>query len=197
VLRGQIFSAFSQQEREAIWDELRSIDGLIPSLYTFFEDLKYLSACADCLKRLVKLSRRDTVYTALRQKFPYANQTGDQYVLEVAENSFVDKPGLAIDRFDLGYRILWIFAMRHYPGVPRDSKKKNLLAKAGVERADEKVLSELAALADRVGFESNEIQALKQRLSDREIAYNALLKARKPDRYQYDETILEANVAQS
>lgn len=61
--------------------------------------------------------------------------------------------------------------MRHYPGVPRDSKKKkkNLLAKAGVERADEKVLSELAALADRVGFESNEIQALKQRLSDREI----------------------------
>jgi hypothetical protein len=31
---------------------------------------------------------------------------------------------------------------------------------------------------------------------DGEIALNALLKARKPDRYQYDQAILEANVAQ-
>ncbi len=73
LLSGQIFSAFSQQEREAIWSELRSIDCLIPSLFTFFEDLKYLSACADCLKQLVKLSRRDTVFTALQGKFPYEN----------------------------------------------------------------------------------------------------------------------------
>ena len=73
LLSSQIFSAFSQQEREAIWDELRSNDGLIPSLFTFFEDLKYLNACADCLKRLVKLSRRDTVSTALQRRFPYTN----------------------------------------------------------------------------------------------------------------------------
>lgn len=71
LLSGQIFSAFSQQEREAIWVNLRSIDGLIPSFFTFFEDLKYLSACADCLKQLVKLSCRDTLFTALQRKFPY------------------------------------------------------------------------------------------------------------------------------
>jgi hypothetical protein len=35
-----------------------------------------------------------------------------------------------------------------------------------------------------------------QRSSDREIARNTLLKARKPDRYQYNETHLEAHVAQ-
>lgn len=56
-------------------------------------------------------------------------------------------------------------------------KKRDLLAKAEVKRADEEVLFELAALADQVGFESPEIQALKQRSSDREIARNALLKA--------------------
>jgi len=49
LLSGQIFGAFSQQEREAIWGELRAIDCLIPSLFTFFEDIKYLSTCADCL----------------------------------------------------------------------------------------------------------------------------------------------------
>jgi hypothetical protein len=75
--------------------------------------------------------------------------------------------------------------MRHYREMPTEpkKKKKDLLAKAGVGTADEKVLSKLAAFADRLGFKSNEIRALKKRSLDREIAYNALLKARKPDRY--------------
>jgi hypothetical protein len=37
----------------------------------------------------------------LAAEVPYANQTDDQYFLEVAENSFVDRPGSAIDRFRL------------------------------------------------------------------------------------------------
>jgi hypothetical protein len=45
----------------------------------------------------------------------------------------------------------------------------DLLAKAGVQRADEEVLSRAANLAERVGFVSDEIHALKQRSSDREI----------------------------
>jgi Protein of unknown function (DUF3723) len=198
VLSGQICSLFSQEEREAIWSELRSIDYLIPSLFTFFEDLKYLRACADCLKRLVKVSRRDTVRTALERKFPYTDEAGDHYVVEVAESNIVYRSGRALDRFDSGYRHLWLFAMRHYPGMPADAKKKSkdLLAKAGVQKADEEVISREANLADRVGFVSDEIEALKQRSSDGEIARNALLKARKPDRYRYDQTVLEANVAQ-
>lgn len=64
VMRGEIFAEFSQPEREVIWGDLRSVDGLIPSLFTFFKDLKYLIACAGCLKRLVRLLRQDTVYTA-------------------------------------------------------------------------------------------------------------------------------------
>ena len=77
VLSGQICSLFSQEEREAIWSELRSIDYLISSLFTFFEDLKYLRAYADYLKRLVKVSRRDIVRTALERKFPYTEEAGN------------------------------------------------------------------------------------------------------------------------
>lgn len=77
VPSGQIYSLFSQEERKAIWSELRSINYLIPSLFTFFEDLKYLRACADYLKRLVKVSRRDTVRTAFNRKFPYTEEAGD------------------------------------------------------------------------------------------------------------------------
>jgi len=196
LLSGQIFSTFSQREREAIWCELRSIDCLIPSLFTFFEDLKYLSACADCLKRLVKLSRKDTVFTALRHKFPHRSETRGQYVLEVAEATFVVRSGRTVDRFDVGYRQLWLSAMRHYLEMPADTKKnaKDLLAKAGCYEADETILFELAALAGWVGFESKEIHDLKQRSSDREIACKALLKARKPDRYKYDNAVFEAHV---
>jgi hypothetical protein len=35
------------------------------------------------VKRLVKLSCRDTGFTALERKFPYAEDTDDQYVLEM------------------------------------------------------------------------------------------------------------------
>jgi len=40
----QIFGAFRGQDREDIWNKLCSINCLIPSLFTFFEDLKYLQA---------------------------------------------------------------------------------------------------------------------------------------------------------
>ncbi|KAL6242584.1 hypothetical protein RBB50_010230 [Rhinocladiella similis] len=178
LLSGQIFGAFSREQREEIWRELRSIDGLIPSLFTFFEDIKYLNACSDCLKRLVKLSRRDTVFSALQRKFPYNADADDQSVIEISDSSFIVRSGVMTDQLDLGYRQLWLFAMRHYRAMPTEARKKrkDLLAKAGVEKADEQVLSEFAALADRLGFKSDEIQALKQRSSDREIARNALLK---------------------
>ncbi|TGO07234.1 hypothetical protein BTUL_0306g00130 [Botrytis tulipae] len=198
LLSGQIFSNFNQLEREAIWGELQSIDFLVPSLFTLFEDLKYLGACADSLKRLVRISRRDTVYSALQRKFRLANELSDQYAVEISQSTFVNRSIPAKDCFDIGYRQLWAFAMRNYKEIPPDTKKKkkDLLAKCGVEKADETMLSEFAALADRLGFASPEIQTLKQSSSDREIALQALLKARKPDWYQYDETTLTSNVAQ-
>ena len=41
-------------------------------------------------------------------------------------------------------------------------KRKDLLAKARVKKVDKEVLSKFATLADWLGFESREIQALKQ-----------------------------------
>jgi hypothetical protein len=52
-------------------------------------------------------------------------------------------------------------------------------------KPDEALLSDFAALADQLGFQSDQISALKQRSSDREIARVALLNARKPDRYEH------------
>ena len=71
--------------------------------------------------------------------------------------------------------------------MPADPKKKekDLLAKAECYRADETFLHEYAALADQLGFASRETRDSRERSSDREIARNALLKARKLERYKY------------
>jgi hypothetical protein len=55
VLGGQVFSAFGDRERASIWDQLRLVDGLIPSLFTFFQDLLYLQPCANYVKRLIRM----------------------------------------------------------------------------------------------------------------------------------------------
>ena len=55
VLSGHAFAEFSDDERQAICSRMKDVDGLIPSLYTFFEDFKYLESCgtvsSDCQPR--------------------------------------------------------------------------------------------------------------------------------------------------
>jgi hypothetical protein len=53
---GRIFGAFTEQEREAVWRQLLAVstDRLIPSLSTFFEDVKYLRGPAASVKQLVE-----------------------------------------------------------------------------------------------------------------------------------------------
>ena len=69
LLSGQIFSGFNLEACETIWSGLRTISGLIPSLYTFFKDLKYLEACAGSMRHLVMLSPKHTMRSALNSIF--------------------------------------------------------------------------------------------------------------------------------
>ena len=200
ILSGQIFSAFSATEREEIWGRVLSVDGLVPSFHTLFQDIKFLNACADCFKRLIKLSRKDTVFTALHRIFSHANGGDQQTLIEVGESAFITRSVDGADVFDLAYRQLWLFAMRNYHKLPmrevEEAKKKDILAKPGVKRGNDKLLFGFASLAHRLGFESDEINALRNQSTDREIARDALLNARDPGRYRYDETVLESYISQ-
>ena len=137
------------------------MDGLIPSLYALFENVNYLKALVDCMTRLVRPSPGDTVSTALFKAFSDTNQRPDRAVIQVTESSFMSSPASSADRADLGVRQLYAYAMRHYLQMPRDLKGKELLARH-TTNADRTVLREFADLADRLGFESPEIIALKE-----------------------------------
>jgi hypothetical protein len=53
-----------------------------------------------------------------------------------------------------------MYAMRNYPHVPAEPKKKNLLAKPTSEKANEIILYEGAILASRFGYKSDKIRSI-------------------------------------
>ena len=158
---GQIFGAFNDQEREHILTKLLLVDGIIPSLHTFFRDLGYLQACVNCVKRLTSLSPGQTLFNAMEYIFTGINQRDGQVTLQIAESEFVSRPGTAADQINLGYQQIHAYAMRNFLDMPQELHDENLLAIPKKE-ADKGRLRRFAELAQRLGFESPEITMLKE-----------------------------------
>jgi hypothetical protein len=194
VKSGQVFSNFTTSERKAVWKRLKRRKDIIPSLHTFFQDMWYLEACANCMKRLVNPCQRyPSVKSAFLGVFKLVPNNG-RCLIQTSETNFRHQGGSQTNRAELGYRQLWLYAMRHYPQIPREQSGDDLVAKPGHEKADEMILHDMAVLAQRLGFDSPHIQNLIQQSPDRQMARDILLKARKPDRYQYPEDIFESLV---
>ncbi|KAF8246772.1 hypothetical protein K440DRAFT_601988, partial [Wilcoxina mikolae CBS 423.85] len=51
--KGKIFGGVQPSSKVGILERLLRVDLLIPSIFTFFEDLKYLEVCASVLQRLI------------------------------------------------------------------------------------------------------------------------------------------------
>ncbi|KAH2439507.1 hypothetical protein KXW63_001486, partial [Aspergillus fumigatus] len=64
-------------------------------------------------------------------------------------------------------------------------------------KADESVIHDMAALAQKLGFQTLQIKEILKQSPDRQIARATLLKARKLDRYHYDSETFESLVDQS
>lgn len=144
--RGEIFNAFSANQRAGIWGRLQLIDCPIPSLYTLFEDINYLLVLVHCLKRLTSISLNNTISTALERAFSKKRSS------------------TPIDQCDFGIRELYAYAMRHFLDMPREANTKNALAKPTV-RVDRMVLREVAKCASQLGgFKSPEITKLREHL---------------------------------
>ncbi|KAI5465187.1 hypothetical protein BGZ63DRAFT_351107, partial [Mariannaea sp. PMI_226] len=181
---GRIFGNLSEQQRAGIWYRLceATRQCLVPSLFTFFEDRKFLSPVAECLRRLTGMNCKATITSRLSDMFQGTHQ---QWV-QTSDAEYLVFPGDAATQFDLGCRQLWLAAFREFRDIPTDSEKKERLAKAR-RRADETTLFEMASLAQRLGFASKEINMILGTSPDRQVAERVLLSARKPGKYRYPE----------
>lgn len=149
--RGEIFRSFSKMEQERILKEAASLDYIIPSLRTFFQDIYLLDDCATSIKYLLKPGRT-TVRAALERNFSVQRCQQSQ-----------PAQGLAPHRaFDDAIRALWIFALSNFLKLPKPSARKDnrLLAKTLSEEASQGTVQTFARLAQSLGFWSREIEVL-------------------------------------
>ncbi|KFX95974.1 hypothetical protein V490_03610 [Pseudogymnoascus sp. VKM F-3557] len=166
VRGGEVFSAFDDCERDDIWSRLECVEGLIPSLATFFKDIGYLERLANCVKRLT--GDNVQISHAFKQLFsPVDPQDGrvritdGQARIQVAENAFVYGQGTRGDQVDLGYRQIIAYAMRHFADMPKEPVKEDRVMQPAA-MADRAVLRRFADLADQLGFTSPRIKHLQQ-----------------------------------
>jgi hypothetical protein len=126
-----------------------------------------------------------TIPGRLTSMFRDADQHSDRCIVQTSDAAFETVPEDAALRLDLRLRQLWLAAVRAYEELHAGSRKRNLLAKARAE-PDEASLFELASLASRLGLDSGNIRSILHTSPDQIIAQHALLAARKPGLFRYD-----------
>ena len=167
--KGEIFSAFDLDRRMKIWAKLQTWEGLIPTLWTFFEDFKYIKACANCVKSLVRVPSRGTLYTAMARSFSETNQKRGKCIIQEAESAFTFRSSNTQKRVALHYRQVFLYVMRHLrelsPGSTKLEPKPSERKIRTTKDPNKSVLYGLADLAERLGYKSEKISDLKAKYS--------------------------------
>lgn len=156
ILGGAIFSGFSAQERAVICENVLAFKGVIPSLFTFFQDIHLLQACADSFKLLVTVESDQTLYTALGRGYTNRRRVERAQTSETTSRSQTASPR---DCLRLGYLQLFAFALRNYKHLSQPPAKGNVKEMPRA-RADPEVIQQFAILSAQLGFHSPEIDAL-------------------------------------
>ncbi|KAM0742169.1 hypothetical protein ACQRIT_002346 [Beauveria bassiana] len=185
----ELFSNIPEQHRDGFWDRTleNSRVGLIPSLFTFFEDRKFLYRVSESMRYILDVNGRIGVVGALSSAFQNSanDSTMEPCTIQWSDYHFTTIPGNETTRKALGARQLWLYAFREYENLPPILRKKNLLAKSRT-KFDEQVLYDFAVFALQLGFQTVKIDKILSRSIDCDIAERALDAARKPEAYEYD-----------
>ncbi|KAE8132438.1 hypothetical protein BDV38DRAFT_297022 [Aspergillus pseudotamarii] len=126
----------------------------------------------------------------------HASSSDNLCMIQTSEYSFSERAMPGDDQLEVAYRQLWLYAMRHYPQMPRDPKRKERLARSASATANERVVCDMGRLARRLGFDSGKIQELIGQAPDRLIARNALIQARDPEAFEHDSPTVDSIVDQ-
>ncbi|KAL6722255.1 structural constituent of cuticle [Lecanora helva] len=109
-------------KRETLMARISSIEYLIPSIHTFLEDTKYLEPCAKIMKRLLPPKSKKTIH----QAFEILHNGQRSIKVQLTETSSRDEEqsSAAIGHWK-AYRMLWLFALRHFPQMTGHAPRKD------------------------------------------------------------------------
>ena len=156
VLGGRIFSGFSRQEREIIWENIVAFKGIIPSLSKFFQDVHLLQACVNSIRWLVTVPPDQTLFTALGEAYTQR----ETQVVQTSATTVRFETGSRSYCMRLAYLGLFAIAMQDYRDLPKASGEK-ILKEMPRAKADREVLQRFASFAYLLGFNSPEIKMLR------------------------------------
>lgn len=168
VNEGNVLKSFSSSEQEQFYEYLRSRPYMIPTVFTFFQDDNLISQCAPMILRLIdrtKLvpdngSREPDIKASLRHMFERESGTefSDSLEIQVSESESRTVTADSHLRFELAYRQLWLYTIRHF--LQPDHRKHRKI-RFYVDKKSEVQL--LAAFALTLRFSSESISILASR----------------------------------
>ncbi|KAH6645739.1 hypothetical protein BKA67DRAFT_527046, partial [Truncatella angustata] len=162
VEKGTLFPSFSDAERRTIWSELLSVDTIIPSLYTFFEDFKYLESCAGSFHHFLELPKHssDTISSSLRSIFRLGAVSSGP-LIQIPNDACSLRDDVPEDQFHRAKNELWLYVMRYYREMERPKQNDRIaLARVRTQQADAETLTNFAVLASQQGFRNVQIDHL-------------------------------------
>lgn len=151
-------SVVDASERAKILANLKSVRFMIPSLFTFFEDLKYLEPCAKVLKALLPPRSKQSVTRGLMGS--YFRQ--EKLLVEHANNDVrVHNVSASETASAFGRQQLWLFAFRNFPLMTNFTTRKVLdKDKPAAVEPSPCVWQDFAKLASLIGFKTPLIDEL-------------------------------------
>ena len=153
---GTIFPGLIDTEKEVVLSNLLSVDLIIPSLFTFCEDTKYLEPCAKAIKILIEPRGQVSLRMYAEQLFiDSENEARQPSAWESTDT--VNRP----DRFEYSYRQLWMYAMRHFPDLVNTAPRKEPSKEKPIIKEPSPFLwQRFARLALKLGFSSPKIEEM-------------------------------------
>ena len=183
------------EQRHLILQNLQSLDCLIPSFFTFFENLKYLEPCCQIMKGLLKPQFRKSICQELFGSYWHPQSI----VIECCDGDFKAKPRTTLEQDrDLAYWQLWLFAMRNFPQLtsvmPRKEARKK---KPLIREPDPTVWHHFGGLAVRLSFRTKAAKDLQNQDPDIDLA-RALVDRHTGDAERYSSEVKQiANITKS
>jgi len=191
--------------REGITNRLYSIRCLIPTIMTFFEDIKYLEPCSRIMEHLsghrIKMGintefrkRKDSLYESLVGAPVRSLKTTAEalFPVETSEGHLEQEKKGFLEHQQDAYNQLWLFTMRHFPEMTEYTTKKECGKKKPNYQVRPELWNNFGQLASSLGFDT-------RCLSQYPFSYlieNLVFKLRPPEAYDYSPSGIQCPVEQ-
>jgi hypothetical protein len=180
--------------RAGLLDNITRVPGRIPSLFTFFEDTKYLEPCSAILRTLLPDKANRSLTTEFHGRYIISRENQGSTEIETSDSSWTKKSVEPELSWYFSYLQLWLFAMRHFPFMHNLNPRKDPGQPKPQYKIREDFLATFSQLAFRLGFRSPEISKLKGDPTER-LVRDFFEAVRPRDEYQHDTRILEDEIA--